>query len=157
MSRVGGLVIRRGFEQELAYYTWVPDWFRLIMHDDVDTLRHIEFDPNAIPRTGHSLPLEYAIRSRVTHVVRVLLELGASITHPLFDNETALSLAQKCCAHPMSGQLGIGCCCVLKVIQHAHDLPPRLCATSWSFAQMSGVWRDLIQPVVEERMSKEEF
>jgi hypothetical protein len=137
-------------------YAPVPTWFFAAKKGDVNELEKQGFDPNAsfvCCWERRVLPLKYVIAMKSVRGVDALLTMGARVT------PTLLTYGKKLCNHIDEKQFSYdgNCCLILEMLQHAHDLPPRLCATSWSFAQMSGVWRDLIQPVVEERMSKEEF
>lgn len=136
-------------------YAPVPPWFFDAIKGDVKELEKQGFDPNTCSGFGgeRRSPLEYVIAMREIRGVETVLTMGARVTPAL------LTYGKESCYHSDKKQFRYneGCCIILEMLRHAHDLPPRLCATVWSFAQMSGVWRDLIQPVVEERMSKEEF
>jgi hypothetical protein len=130
-----------------------PWWLGHVARREIDKLLELGFDPNAVDEDEGCSPFEYFIRDKDFRNVDTMLEMGARVTPEL------LACGKMMCYHSEAERLDYegDCCLILEMLQHAHDLPPRLCATVWSFAQMSGVWRDLIQPVVQERMSKEEF
>jgi hypothetical protein len=149
-ERVNVLCIMR-----LAYAP-VPPWFFDAIKGDVKELEKQRFDPNACLGFGgeRRSPLKYVIAMRCVRGAETLLTMGARVTPAL------LAYGKESCYHHIDEKRFSyegNCCLILEMLQHAHELPPRLCATTWSFAQMSGVWRDLIQPVVEERMCKEEL
>lgn len=132
-------------------YAPIPWWAFHALNDDMKTLWELGFDPNARSEDW-GLPLEYVIRTKQIQGVVWLLRMGARVTPELLD------YGKRLCHHTEAQRLDYegDCCLILEMLQHAHDLLPRLRATVWTFAQMSGTWRDLIQLVVEERMSKEE-
>ncbi len=129
-----------------------PRWYQLILGNDIKALHEMAFDPNENPLNVRFMsPLYYAVKAGNADAVRMLLAMGAQV----FAGDI-IELSEWC-PHDFPGRLSYDCCIIRCLLQHAHDLPPRLCAAVWCFAQMSGTWRDLVQPVVEERMCKEEL
>ena len=144
---------RRRVYIERSYVVPGPWWLGHVARREIDTLFDLGFDPNAVDEDEEFSPFEYFIREKAFRHVDTLLEMGAQVTPEL------LACGKMMCYHTDAERLDYegDCCLILDLLQHAYDLPPRLCATAWSFAQLSDTWRVLIQPVVEERMAKEEF
>lgn len=100
-----------------------PTWFQSICQNDMKALREMAFDPNGIHHNVRFLaPLYYAVKAGSIEVVRLLLATGAQV----FASDI-LNL-REWCPHECPARLSYGCCVIQCLIQHAHDLPPRLCA-----------------------------
>lgn len=134
-----------------TYHIPGPWWAGHVLKGDTEILCGRDFDPNILQDGENALPLEYFIRTENIRGVDALLEMGAKVTPDL------LAYGNEKCQHTEDERLDYegDCCIILEMLQHAHNLPPRLCATAWSFAQMSGAWLDLVLQVVQERLSKE--
>jgi hypothetical protein len=102
-----------------------PWWLGHVARREIDVLLELGFDPNVLQEDEAWLPLQNRIQSTDVRGVDVLLEMGARVT------PESLELGKQMCCHTEKERLDYqrDCCLILEMIQHAHDLPPRLCAT----------------------------
>jgi hypothetical protein len=125
-----------------------PPWFLALLRDDAGVL-----DPDIQPEPGDALGV--AIMYSSVTVVSKLLEMGANPRAECGGLSDALEYSAAHCGHPDA--FGGECCKVRALIHHAYHMPSRLSATAWCLHEMGGAWPDMIEPLVQERLTKTTF
>lgn len=124
-----------------------PSWYFAIIEDKLGSIR---VDVNA--PTYFGTPLEFAIRQENSYVVFKLLEMGANVCAPCGGCKNAMLYAATVCPHVEEPYYYDHCCRIRKSVTHAYHMPSRLSATAWCLREMGGVWPDIVQTLVQERM-----
>jgi len=163
-----GEIIFRGFSGKL--YPPVPPWYLLICSGKNKKLArtYISFDE----WFGDVTPLGRVIECRRYAMVNSFLKRGADLHAPCMRfsqvyYKNALEYAASTldawkkdldqCKDEFSRHISAEkyVCAKLTFIYINHHVvhPPRICATTWCLAHMGGVWRDMIEPVLQ-RLAK---
>lgn len=142
-----------GFCRKRPDYDIDPSWALLLQWGTDDAIKAMCFDPNQLDQGGR-IPLYFAIRRCNVIVVEKLLTLGANVFTYWRGYGNAMLMAQGRCnnRHIYFGEGD--CCKVRALIHHAYHMPSRLSATAWCLHEMGGAWPDMIEPLVQERLTK---